>query len=274
MTSLPTTAEAPARLRRIVFVVVAVAIAAMFSTACLNLLAPWSGVNLDHSVDPNSHRWHHGLEGAVDALVVAAIIALLIKPHSRSLLAQYIATAALLAGSIIIPFVGPAFLIIVGALLLIPAAYPKPAALLRRPSMTGTSVPLLAVAGAAAVALLARAAQELTWQVTGHLGEHATSTAWATDAEHLVLLAAAGLAAATRGPGWKILTAGCAAVFAYLGTVAVTLPDQPGSWGLIGGVAAYLAAMLFALPLWTHSTQAPREPLAPSCSPGTAQTPR
>jgi hypothetical protein len=171
----------------------------------------------------------------------------LVKPRNRSLLAQYLAGAAVVAGAIIVPFVGPMFLVVVGFLLLVSATYPYRSQLLHYRSHEGLSLPLLAISTAAAAALLPRAAQELTWQITGRLGEHATSTAWATDAEHLVLLALAGLASATRLPGWRVLAIGCAAVYCYLGAVAIMLPDQPGSWGPAGGIAALAASVLFTV---------------------------
>jgi hypothetical protein len=228
-----------------VFTVVSVVVAALFAINFLNLLAPWTGVNLDNSTDPDSHRWHHALEGALDVLVVVIIVALLLRPLARSLLAQFLAVAILLSAAMELPFVGPGYLVIAAAVIIVPALYPWPAALRRFRSVDGVSVPMLVVATGAAALLLPRAVQELTWQVTGYLGEHATSTAWVTDATRLVLLATAGLVAASRLPGWRVLAFGCVAVYAYLGLVAILQPAQPGSWGVAGGIAAWVCAVGF-----------------------------
>ena len=60
-------------------------------------------------------------------------------------------------------------------------------------------------------------------------------------AEHATVLALAGVLAASRGPGWRLLRALCSAVWLYLGMVAaLVLPHHPGSWGRIGGTAALL----------------------------------
>jgi hypothetical protein len=242
----------PSRLRRVVFAVVAAVVAAMFALSIPNVIAPWTGVNLDHTIDPASHRWHHALEGAVDTLLVAAIIALLLRPLARSLLAQFIGIAAFLAAFIVTAFSGPMFLTVAGALLLIPATYPRPAALLQRRSPHGAVLSLLAVAIAAAAALLPRAVQELNWQITVYAGEQAIGNAWATDAEHLIILATAGLLAGTRLPGWRFLAFSCAVVYAYLGTVSILLPHQPGSWGLSGGIAAYVTTTLITITTLTQ----------------------
>ena len=51
-------------------------------------------------------------------------------------------------------------------------------------------------------------------------------------ASALVVLATAGLLAATRLPGWRLLALACAGVYAYLAVVAIAQPTQPGSWGV------------------------------------------
>ena len=50
---------------------------------------------------------------------------------------------------------------------------------------------------------------------------------------------------ATRRPGWQVLVAGIAAVYAYLGIASITLPDQPGSWGTLGGTIALVASAAY-----------------------------
>jgi drug/metabolite transporter (DMT)-like permease len=69
----------------------------------------------------------------------------------------------------------------------------------------------------------------------------------ATNAEHLLLLALAGLLAATRRPGWRVLAGAVTAVYAYIGLASILLPNQPNSWGLIGGVASLAAACAYGI---------------------------
>ena len=73
-------------------------------------------------------------------------------------------------------------------------------------------------------------------------------------AEHATVLALAGVLAASRGPGWRILRVLCSAVWLYLGLVAaLVLPHHPGSWGRIGGAAALLVGVGFGVAAWRGS---------------------
>jgi hypothetical protein len=55
---------------------------------------------------------------------------------------------------------------------------------------------------------------------------------WLDYAEHATVLALAGVLAASRGPGCRILRGLCSAVWLYLGVVAaLVLPHHLGSWG-------------------------------------------
>jgi hypothetical protein len=78
---------------------------------------------------------------------------------------------------------------------------------------------------------------------------HAGAGGWTTPSMRTVL-ALAGVLAAGRGPGWRILRGMCSSVWLYLGVVAaLVLPHHPGSWGRIGGAVAFLSALDSALPL-------------------------
>lgn len=51
--------------------------------------------------------------------------------------------------------------------------------------------------------------------------------------------------------------AGIAAVHAYLGIASITLPDQPGSWGTLGGTIALVASAAYLV------TGVPNRPTTP-----------
>jgi hypothetical protein len=101
---------------------------------------------------------------------------------------------------------------------------------------------MLAVAAVAAAMLLPIAVQALRTQVTLLRRQGSDFNVLATNAEHLILLALAGLLAATRRPGWKVIAVGVTATYAYLAAASMLLPNQPHSWGVAGGVASLLAA--------------------------------
>ena len=64
-------------------------------------------------------------------------------------------------------------------------------------------------------------------------------------AEHVSLLGVAALFASTGRPGWRILAALTGAVWSYLGLVAIfSLPDQAGSWGILGGLAGLATGLV------------------------------
>lgn len=105
----------------------------------------------------------------------------------------------------------------------------------------------------AGAALLVTAAVALPRKIGGT--EPAAHAGWWLDyAEHATVLALAGLLAACRGPGWRILRALCSAVWSYLGLVAtLVLWRHPGSWDRIGGAVAFLVGVGFGVAAWRGS---------------------
>jgi hypothetical protein len=88
----------------------------------------------------------------------------------------------------------------------------------------------------------------------GGTDEPARGGWWLDYAEHATVLALAGLLAACRGPGWRILRALCSAVWSYLGLVAtLVLWRHPGSWDRIGGAVAFLVGVGFGVAAWRGS---------------------
>lgn len=240
--------ERPApRARRIVFSLVAGLAALMLLTAAPNILAPWVSVNLEHLSDREHARWSLALEGAVDLLAVVCVVGALVRPMRSALLMQYVLYAACVATAVVTPFSGPMFLLPVGVLLLVPLTNPYPGVLFSLRSLPGPAQPLLVVAVLAASVVAPVAVQDLRTQATLPRGAAADFNILATNAEHLLLLALAGLLSATRRPGWRVLAAAVAATWVYVGVASVVLPNQPGSWGVLGGATALLVGTAFAV---------------------------
>ena len=109
---------------------------------------------------------------------------------------------------------------------------------------------VLILAALAGAGLLVTAAIAYPRQIGGT--DPAARGGWWLDYdEHATVIALAGVLAASRGPGWRVLRALCNAVWLYLGMVAaLALPHHPGSWGRIGGAAALLVGVGFGVAAW------------------------
>jgi hypothetical protein len=243
----PTTSRS--RIRLIVFRILASVAGLFFLVAVvLAVPAPWVLLQPD---DPNAaqNRWFLTVAGSVDAIAVVVFFALVQRPR-RTLLFVEMSAAAVIAAAMILPF--DLFFAAILAVAVLPlVAYPYWRDARAFPSWwAGAPRPPLILAVLAGVALLVTASIALPREIGG--GDPAAQANWWSDyAEHATILAVAGVLAASRGPGWHILRYTCAAVWFYLGFVAtLVLPHHTGSWGYVGGFAAILVGLGFALAAW------------------------
>ena len=255
----PGTAE---RIRLIVFRVLAT-LAGLFFLVAVVLMASAPWVLLQPGQDPHAdlNRWFLAVAGSVDAIAVGVWAALVHRPR-RTLLVVEMAGAVIVAGAIILPF-QPTFAAILAVAVVPLIAYPYWRDVRGFPSWwAGAPRGPLILAALAGMALLVTAAIALPRQIGGT--DPAAQAGWWSDyAEHATVLALAGVLAASRGPGWRILTGLCSAVWLYLGLVAtLVLPHHTGSWGYIGGIAALLVGVGFALAAWRAHEQ--RNPPIPT----------
>lgn len=233
MTSSAVEAGTPVgTVRIVIFRALAILWLALVALAIPNLLTPWVGI--DFQQDGVIQGWRDAVEGAVDTLVWVAVLGLVMKPLSRPLVAQLMIAVAVIA-SIVIPAAGPGMLITIVLLLLPVLSYPRPRRLgdLRSPDLDLPSA-VIAVVAAAVLVPIAVATYS------------ATESQAATYAEHLTVLAVAGLLMSTRRPGWHWIAWPTIATWAYLGVVAVAFPSDVDSFGRLGGLACLVVAMSFA----------------------------
>jgi hypothetical protein len=247
MTAPGSVTQPASRGRRIAFSIVAGIVFLVFLTATPNVLAPWMTVNVEELSDPARARWNLALEGVVDMLALVCIVGGLLRPARSPLLMQYLLYGAIMAAIVVTPFAGPTFLLIVAILLLVPLTYPYPRELFSLRSGNGPSFVLLAVAVTAAAVLTLLAVQAIRIQATLPRGTRPDFNAMATNAEHMLLLALAGLLAITRRPGWRVIACAVTVTYAYLGVASILLPSQPNSWGAAGGAAALLCSAAFGI---------------------------
>ena len=73
---------------------------------------------------------------------------------------------------------------------------------------------------------------------------------WNSTVDLYIAFIFASLLASTRKPGWKELTILIGIAYLYLGIAAFTVPNLPGSWGILGGILSTIggiAYLFFAL---------------------------
>jgi hypothetical protein len=242
-------ARTGSRARLIVFRVLATLAGLFFLVAVvLAVPAPWVLLQPD---DPHAaeNRWFLTLAGTVDAIAVVVFFALVQRPR-RTLLFVQMSAAVVIAAAVILPF-SLLFAAILAVAVVPLVAYPYWRDARAFPSWwAGVPRAPLILAALAGVALLVTAAIALPREIGG-TDLAAQANWWSDYAEHATILAVAGVLAASRGPGWRILRFTCAAVWLYLGLVAtLILPHHTGSWGYVGGIAAILVGLGFALAAW------------------------
>jgi hypothetical protein len=235
--------------RRItIFRVLAILTGLLFVFAGLtNARAGWMlVVGATGDAHPEANRWFTTVAGTSDLIGAACLLALAWRPI-LSLLFSFTGISFVVAAVINLPFV-PEFAVVLAVVAPVLVAYPYWAQLRmfldwwRRPHVV-----LLILATSGAVVLLVLAAIDVTRQVSG-TDAAAQSNWWADYAEHITLVALAGLLAGTGRPGWRLLGGFASAAWIYLGVVAAfTLPDHTASWGSVGGVAAILLGAAMAV---------------------------
>jgi hypothetical protein len=256
------------RIRLIVFRVLATLAASFFLLAVVLMAsAPW--VLLQAGDDPHAemNRWFRTVAGSVDAIAAGVWVALIHRPR-RTLLVVEMSAAAVVAGAIILPF-QPSFAAILAVAVVPLVVYPYWGDVRGfRSWWAGVPRAPLILAVLAGVALVGTAALALPRQVGG-IDPAAQAGWWSDYAEHVMVLALAGVLAASHGPGWRILRGLCSAVWLYLGFVsALVLPHYTGSWGRIGGAIAFLVGLGFAVTAWRGADNP--LPGGPSISPSRA----
>jgi hypothetical protein len=207
-------------------------------------------------------RWHGAEHGAlIGILFTGALVGLLWRTRQRALLLQFYVVGHLILVAGFLPFRPAstsegqmiAFSIeVVITLALMCALYPAPRELL---SFSGAqSSPRLIAAAVVAVAILGTVAlQHLQWQLAGFGGASASESRWAESVILSVCVISASVLTATRRPGWQALGLITSLAYIYLGLAAIAVPDQPGSWGIPGGVAAIAGGLAYAAVIFTEA---------------------
>ena len=67
-----------------------------------------------------------------------------------------------------------------------------------------------------------------------------------------------GFLTAIKRPGWQVLGILLGIVYLYLGIVAITIPNEIGSWGTVGGILSILGGVAYlVLTVWEMRRSTP-----------------
>jgi hypothetical protein len=225
--------------------VVAALAGAFFLFTIPQAISPWGSLHFGTGVRALPlHRWSSALAGGPDLGTAAVLFYLVWRPLRAPIALQSLALGVLVFLGVNGPFV-PSFFTwawIAIPVILVLALYPKPRELLVAPWSASVNRPLLAVGVLVAIFLLPDAAIAIAAQIR-HADVLATSYDWASNAEHLIHLSLMAVLAGMRRPGARVLGMVTGAVIAFLGAAAIAVPNDPGSWGTLGGGLAMLAAI-------------------------------
>ncbi len=261
MTSVPLSNAHSRRWRLTLFRVLATLLGLVYLPGALLMAAPWAPSSMATALPtlspliwawaqlahPDVGRWTFAFSGCVDEAIAVILFVLAWRPLARPLLLQFLALALVVDLVANVPFV-PGIIVGYSPLLVLLIAYPEPRRLLTPFWRGPIDWPVLGLAAVVDAFFLPQVWQAFQAQVRG-ADELALNYAWASIVEHLCNLWLIALLAAYRQPGSTLLALLVAACLLYLGVAAITVPGNPGSWGLAGGAiailggAAYVAAI-------------------------------
>lgn len=213
------------------------------------LIGPWvhSWVASEPGIHyPEIHHWHDAQWGALGGILFAgSLLALIRRPGTKPALMQFLVAGALILALADAPFSPAAVLLFVPVGLAL-AAYPNKRAL-RVLSLRGPwSRPTLALTLTMVILLAPATVDALRGQITGAQGdEHVLALHWITAAVLAVTLALGGILTATKRPGAQPIGILIGLALCYLGATALAMPEQPGSWGTLGGALSLLGGLGF-----------------------------
>ena len=196
------------------------------------------------ALEPETQRWAFALSACVDGAIAIILLHSAWRPSGSVLMVQFLLPAFVVALAANVPFVGPGIIVGYSPLLLVFLAYPEFRRLAELPWRPRPNLLLLILALALGSALIPEGWFAFLAQSRG-TDALAHSFGWASLAEHECNFWLIGLFAAFKRPGSTLLTFLVAGCLVYLGTAAIHLPGNAGSWGFAGGVIAIIGSVAY-----------------------------
>ena len=224
--------------------VIAALYGTFFLAAIPNAISPWGALSFGTVVRALPlHRWSAALAGGPDLGLAALLFYLVWRPLRAPIALQALALELVVFlganGPFVPRFATWAWIAIPGILVL--ALYPKPRELLTAPWSAGVNRPLLGLGILVAILILPDTAQTFALQIR-NFSVHDL----AGNGEHLINVSLTALLGGMNRPGARVVGAVAGAVIAFLGAAAITVPNDPGSWGTLGGGLAIVVGLAIA----------------------------
>jgi hypothetical protein len=224
--------------------------------------SPWQPLNPD---TPWLMKWHnaHSAMG-VGVLIGILLLATLWRPQNKAGLLQVFLVESIVLGPVIallrIPYFGfePSSWVMYALMALLIILSPSRSQLFSLKGGGPTSKSLLILTIAAGLLLLPDLWQNLQWQITGFGGDPAHRYFWLETIFFNLILIGGGFLTAIKRPGWRVLGILLGIIYLYFGIVAITIPNETGSWGTVGGILSLLGGVAYlALTFWEIRRGAP-----------------
>lgn len=222
-------------------------------------IAPWS-LHIDYDPQPELTLWHYASHGAsVGILFSGSMLALVWQPIRKPLLLQMYMLGFLTLGTVYtiidaseaIGFM-PVVFAVFGVLF---AAYPDRRALLRIPR-PGASRLLLGLTTLAAVGMTPAIVRGFMHAYDSPAFDGAADPRrWGAGIIMSIALVIAGLLVSSKRGGWLTLGTILGIAYLYVGVAAISIPDQPGSWGYVGGALSLVFGVIWLVALWRERSQ-------------------
>jgi hypothetical protein len=226
--------------------IVALLYGVFFLATIPQAISPWGTLSFGTGVRALPlHRWSSALAGGPDLGVAVVLFYIAWRPLRVPLALQMLAlgTAVFLGANL--PFVGPALGVIAIPAILVLVLYPKPRDLFNAPWSAGVSWPLLGLGILVSIFLLPDAVIAIAAQIRNS-DVLAANYDWASNGEHLINVSLHAVLAGMSKAGAGVLRVVAGAVLVFLGAAAIAVPNDPGSWGTLGGWLAIAVGVAIA----------------------------
>jgi hypothetical protein len=198
----------------------------------------------NQSSNPEMQRWAFGLSAIVDNIIGVLCLFLAIQPLKRPYLVQLLACSMIFFIGANIPFIGFGILIAYSPFFLLILFSPNIKLLFKPFIKTNISWPLLVISFFIFCVFLFLGSKAVLYQIRNN-DFMSENYGWVTIVEHLGILWLFTFFASFSESDSPLLALCISVCFFYLSAISISLQNNPGSWGLIGGLLSILLGCIY-----------------------------